>query len=268
MREKLSKYIAYAILFSGVIVLIGFVISCVPTVTAKPMPASKGVYTFSGFRVPTSSRPGSFPLTIAVVEPLYRERVMPEYSRVMKSFSNRIALGLEEIIVAKGMTSKGPYGNLDELPFPDKKASNLTLTQTVFLVPYEKGPISRGYDTYQGVGNCEVDTYQMSLEAWLTFEMREPLSAEKMWIKRLDMGILEQNYQIGRERYFQQSADPWAPGEWKTGKVVFNTKLDTYADILNQIYNKVMQSAWTYIHPEEMLILNEKSKEIRELKRY
>ena len=110
--------------------------------------------------------------------------------------------------------------------------------------------------------HLEVETYQMSAEFWITFEMREPLSAEKMWIKKLDLGVLNEYYQTGYNSRYDPNIG------YVRGKALFSTKTRAFADILNQTYRRVIRAAWKYLNTYEMLSLNEKVKEIRELKRY
>lgn len=276
MVKKISKIAKPLILSLGLIsLLVFFIVSCVQPVYLK-MPSTLSAYTFSGYNPPSYAPPASIPLTISVVEPYYKEKISNDYIKVIKSFSRSIGIGLEQILVAKGLTTKGPYGSLDEIPYPDKKNSNLTLTETVFILPIEQE--KREYNDYyydDGYGNpvrCEVRNGKLSVEIWVAYEMREPLSGEKMWIKKLDLGVLERNYQIGIKKYWHSypQTDPWAPpqGEWRYGDVMFNTKPDAMADILAEIYPKVLNTAWVYLNTEEMLKLNEKAKEIRELKRY
>jgi hypothetical protein len=280
MKEKLSRYTAHIIVLSCILAILCFVI--VACMTYQPMPSSPATYKFSGYTTPETKRPASVRFTVAIVEPAYKEPVSKTYSRVVKSFSSSIGTGLDEILVAKGMTTKGPYGSLDELPYPDKRNSNLTLTETVFIQTVEqtdsKG--AYGYGHGHGGGNtyytnsqgrnvlCDVQSGKLTAEVWLTFELREPLSAEKMWIKRLDLGTLERSYQVGVEKYLYQAPnDPWHQ-EWRYGEEQFNTKPDALASILNEVYPNIMKSAWLYLNTEELVKLDEKVKEIRQLKRY
>ncbi len=275
MKEKLSRYTAHIIVFSCILAILGFVI--VACMTYQPMPSSPGTYKFSGYTIPETKRPASVRFTVAIVEPAYKEAITKTYSRVVKSFSSSIGSGLDQILVAKGMTTKGPYGSLDELPYPDKKNSNLTLTETVFIQTVEQadanapryGQPNTYYTNSQGKNVlCEVQSGKLTAEVWLTFELREPLSAEKMWIKRLDLGTMERTYQVGIEKYmYQDPNNPWVQ-QWRYGEEQFNTKPDALASILNEVYPNIMKSAWVYLNTEELLKLNEKVKEIRQLKRY
>jgi hypothetical protein len=248
--------------------------------TYQPMPSSPATYKFSGYTIPETNRPASVRFTVAIVEPAYKEPISKTYSRVVKSFSSSIGSGLDQMLVAKGMTTKGPYGSLDELPYPDKKNSNLTLTETVFIQTVEQTEANKGahygyaqtntyYTNSQGRNVlCEVNSGKLTVDVWLTFELREPLSTEKMWIKRLDLGTLERSYQVGVERYmYKDPSNPWVQ-EWRLGEEQFNTKPDALAGILNEVYPNIMKSAWVYLNTEELLKLNEKVKEIRQLKRY
>ncbi|MBA4348917.1 MAG: hypothetical protein C0415_02875 [Thermodesulfovibrio sp.] len=272
MKVKISKYRAIAVVLCCIILTVGLIIvACVPEYSYKSLPTILSSYAFTGFAIPEVRPPGSVNLTVAVVEPHYKERVGTEYSNVIKSFSSSVGAGLDQMLVAKGFTTKGPYGSLDEVPFPDKKASNLTLTQTVFMLVTDKGLINKTYEHFSSGSDipiyADVETRKLSLEAWIAFEMREPMSAEKMWIKKLDLGVFEEEYQIATQRHFHQP-DPWAPPIYRTGKVLFDTRADVFAGILSKLYPKVMQAAWTYLHAEEMRNLDEKGREIRHLKRY
>ena len=278
MREKISRYTAHIIVVSCILAILGFVI--VACMTYQPMPSSPATYKFSGYTIPETKRPASVRFTVAIVEPLYKEPVSQTYSRVVKSFSSSVGSGLDQMLVAKGMTTKGPYASLDELPYPDKKNSNLTLTETVFIQAVEQAASKGAHGYAHGGGNtyytnsqgknvlCEVTSGKLTVDVWLTFELREPLSNEKMWIKRLDLGTMERSYQVGVEKYmYQDPSNPWVQ-QWRLGEEQFNTKPDALASILNEVYPKIMNSAWTYLNTEELLKLNEKVKEIRQLKRY
>ena len=277
MKEKINRYAAHIIVLSCILTIICFfVVSCQTPGSYQRMPSSLAMYKFSGFTIPETKPPVLVQFTVAVIQPALKDPIPPFYSRVVKSFSSSIGSGLDQIIVAKGMTTKGPYTSLDELPYPDKKNSNLTLTETVFIQTVEqneKGIQDIYYTDNQGQKVlCAVKSGKLSVDVWLAFEMREPLSNEKMWIKRLDLGTLEKNYQVGVQKYWDQpqSSDPWAPnpGQWRYGDEMFNTKTDALAGVLNEVYPKIMNSAWIYLNTEELVKLGEKVKEIRDLKRY
>ena len=271
MKEKLKRYAAHIIVSCCLLALLGFfAVSCMPPATYMRMPESMITYKFTGFDIPETKPPYSVPFTIAVVEPQYKEQIHPFYSRVIKSFSNSVGMGLDQTIVAKGMTSKGPYGSLDEVPYPDKTSSNLTLTETVYIQPVEREDTNAVDQYYTGKNGetvlCAVKSGKLTVDIWISFEMREPLSAEKMWIKKLELGTLERKYQIGVQKYWvQTSSDPWAgnQGEWRYGEVMFNTKADALAGIVNEVYPKIMNSAWVYLNTDELTRLDDKVKEIR-----
>lgn len=275
MKEKLSRYTAHIIVVSCILAILCFVI--VACITYQPMPSSPATYKFSGYTTPETKRPASVRFTVAIVEPAYKEPISQPYSRVIKSFSSSIGSGLDQIVVAKGMTTKGPYASLEELPYPDKKNSNLTLTETVFIQAVEQagtnapryGQPNTYYTNSQGKNVlCEVSSGKLTVDVWLTFELREPLSDEKMWIKKLELGTLERSYQVGVEKYmYKDPNNPWVQ-QWRLGEEQFNTKPDALAGILNEMYPKVMQAAWVYLNTEELLQLNEKVKEIRGLLRF
>lgn len=99
--------------------------------------------------------------------------------------------------------------------------------------------------------------FNMKIGGWISFVMQEPMSGQKMWVKKLDLDDITMS---GTEYYTARGYNP--------GEVLYDGKIDAIADALKQMYPAIMQKCWTYIDPEEILSLKEKVKEIRELKRY
>ncbi len=265
MMHRASKYAAVVIVVSCLVTIVAFLFtSCLHV---RPMPPTLTKYSFGGYQIPDTKPPASVNFTVGVVEPAYREKLPNFYSKVLKSFSHSVGSGLDQILVAKGMTTKGPYESLDEMPYPDKKGSNLVLTETVLfqMTEEEKGGAGEAYYSINGRQMlCAVRDGKLTVEAWLNYEMREPLSGEKMWIKKLDLGTFERNYQVGVERVSKSSGDPWTPVVWINGDVVFNTKGDAFAYALGEIYPQIMDKAWTFINTEELLDMMGKIRELRD----
>ena len=268
-EKKFRKFTLPVLILSGIIIS-ALVYSCITATRSIPVSSEK--YSFGGYQVPESQNKIKVPFAVIIVEPYYKETIERELRPVTKSFSSNIGIGLEQILIAKGANTKGPYGSLEEITYPDRKGANLTLTETVFILIEDKEQSGMVRERFQGSDpyqpdTFEVETRRMSVEIWLTYEMREPLTAEKMWIKKLELGSFEEEYQMGKEVRWEQR-DPWAPGKWVYGKRSFNTKKDVFAGILSKVYPQIMQAAWTYIHPEEMQILDKKADEIRSRKVY
>jgi hypothetical protein len=102
--------------------------------------------------------------------------------------------------------------------------------------------------------------------------MLEPLSEEKMWIKKLDLGVQDYTYEygVGQERYQSGYDECGGPiyGYRDTNDYVYDQRAKIFSDILKDSYPQVMKTAYNYLDKDEMLHLKERSREIRERKRY
>lgn len=207
---------------------------------------------------------------IIVVNPFYREPesafVEAVYAKVGRGFSRSMGVDLDKIIVAKGMTSIGPYATLDDVTYPDKKNADITLAPRLFLTTSAKfgGLVNR---EYLGVGHME-RPFVMKISGWLAYEMREPLSGQKLAVKRLDLDDREvrgvEIYEaVARRKDQYGGVLEWAPGELR-----YSGREEALADALRDYYPQIMEKAWTYVNTDEILDLKEKAKEIRDRKVY
>ena len=274
---NIKKSIA-AIIIVGLMVACGIMSACARRqCTAKPLLTSPwgDNYAYS-YTLPEQKTPVSVQATIAVVSPYYKEAetalIDPAYSKVAKGFSKSMAVDLDRILVAKSMTVKGPFATIEDMTYPDKKGADLTLTPRVFITTYIKdGP----WQIDRCSKRMERD-FEMRIGGWIAFEMREPLSNEKIWIKKMELEDIVvrdvEVYEAAPQRY-EASGGPGPlrrerVSAWKTGEPLYSGKVNAIADALKKVYPTVMEKFWTYINTEEILNLKTKTKEIRDLKRY
>jgi hypothetical protein len=252
-----------------------------PTPALVPMPVSPwgDRYSYS-YETPESGQPGSVPVTIIVVDPDYKdvESVFGEklYWNVGKGFSSSMAVDMDKLIIAKGMTVKGPVAVLDEITYSDKKGADLTLVPKVFFtvdVEYvgEWQPVN--------VGTPEIRMerqFAMKVGGWVSFVLMEPLTAEKMWIKKLEMEeILVAGFECAEavpqltetKGLFGQTTGSTVSG-YSAGNVIYDGKLDALANALKKFYPTILSRFWTYLDPEELEGLKSKVDEIRKMKVY
>jgi hypothetical protein len=294
MGDKLviQKKTASVILVLGFIAMIGFIPGCADIPVTPPaapqLPESHWGDNYSyNYDPPKKVSPASVQATIIVVNPFYKDAessmVDPIYAQVGKGFSRSMGVDLDKIIVAKGMTSVGPYMTLDDVTWPDKKNADITLAPRVFLTTDTK------YDEWQQIQYSKNASqnpggepyfernFEMKIGGWVAYEMREPLSSEKMWVKKLE---LDGNVVRGKEIYEatpvyetryggQYGNEPYqALVRYDHGKIVYNGRAEALGDVLKNYYPVIMAKAWTYLDTDEILNLKGKAKEIRELKRY
>ena len=107
----------------------------------------------------------------------------------------------------------------------------------------------------------------MKIGAWISFAMQEPLSGQKMWVKKLDL----EDITMSGEEYSESRRQYNSRGQfigYGEKEIVYDGRTDAMTNALKQMYPIIMQKCWTYMDTEEILSLKDKVKEIRELKRY
>lgn len=267
---KVEKKIAAIIIIAGLAIAVGIMLACAPPQqVVRQTRASWGENYSYSYEPPEKKVAKSVPLTIAVVNPFYKDREYALgkeiYSKVGRGFSKSMAVDMDKIIVTKGMTVKGPYVDIEDMTFPDKKGTDLTLTPKVFVIDRikEDEDWQKDYNTRSMIKN-----FELRVSGFIAFEMREPLSGEKIWIKKLELDEVVENGEIAAEMVPVTKSGDIFPSSYKPGKILHDNRPDAMADALKKIYPTVMEKFWTYINTEEMLILKTKTKEIRDLKRY
>ncbi len=270
---------AIIIISSVFVAMIALLLACAsqPARTyLQPLPHSPWGDNYSYRYDPTEKKPtASVPATIIVVNPMYkeieesalRERI---YSKVGKGFSASMGVDMDKIIVAKGMTSKGPYSSLEDVTYSDKKISDLTLAPKVYIstdIKYGRMETYSGYNQERQFTTRYKRSFDMKIGAWISFAMQEPLSGQKMWVKKLDL----EDITMSGEEYSESRRQYNSRGQfigYGEKEIVYDGRTDAMANALKQMYPIIMQKCWTYMDTEEILSLKDKVKEIRELKRY
>lgn len=252
----ISKKTALFVIITISFALIALMIACVPT--AEYIVSDQAPPPFARFSAPERKSPSSVKLTIAVVYPTLAEKWSSQYRDYVTRFANSIGTSLQEIILAKGMTVTGPYENIDMMTYPDKQAANLILTPTVSVAYSTPREVSRKRSVFIKKGDRielgDIVKYEMDAEGWLNLELREPLSGEKMWIRKLYVDSFKVTYDYGYNttRNF----------------VIFDNKDAAVKSTINDVYTKILQQSWNYFNTDEMVMLNKKADEIRKAKRY
>lgn len=273
-----------------------FLIACASTpepikVTSVPLPQStwRGQYRYSYDKVLNVEPPGSIPVTISVCNPDYKVEesalLREAYKIVGKGWSASMGVDFDKVLIAKGMTTKGPFPTLDEITYADKKGSELALTPKVFIntdIKYVGGhALADGSNSQPGqkiyMGEYEpgkhwgMKEYEITITGWFVFVLQEPLSTEKMWIKRLE---LDEYKERGMECYeaepagYVQKGVFYQTGWSVTDRMIMDQKPDSVANALKRYYPSILEKLQTYIDVNELKELKEKVEEIRRLKRY
>lgn len=118
--------------------------------------------------------------------------------------------------------------------------------------------------------------FTMTTSGWVYFIMQEPMSGEKMWVKKLELDPVEVDGTEARSPMFHMVSQPDGCGGTMTlpqgfepsENVIFDGTADAMATTLQKVYPSIMKKFELYLDANELEALKEKGKEIRALKVY
>ena len=92
----------------------------------KQVAQTKQTFTFD-YAVKEAEKPGSATMVLALVSPYYAAEFTSGSGELFKSFQEALRSDIEELVVAKGFSLKGPYVSHDEMIFEDKKRTDVLI---------------------------------------------------------------------------------------------------------------------------------------------
>ena len=290
MRVRVGVYKLLAGLF--LCVWLGPV-SCHPTQYARLPTSSWGDRFAYVYEPPQGPRPTPVPVTVMVVNTEYRVTesalALDLYSKVGKGFSSSMGVDLDKVLINKGLTTKGPFHAFEEVTYYDKKSSGLALESKIWINTEVKNPTDwiqswytgvpeqTGVEQVRGRGGVRVVSAvqrQVTVKStgWIAFVLNDPVSHEKLWIKRLE---LEPNEVQAQEIYADRPVyvDDGCGGRRLVGHnpsdiILYDGKVDAMATALKKYYPTIMEKFQTYLDIEELQVLQKQGQEIRAKKVY
>jgi hypothetical protein len=280
--QHANKLAVTTIVWSTFAVIV-WILACAET---QPliMPTShwQGGYNFT-WNPPQNAPVRSMRVTMAVVSPSFAQQneFATKHDTLAKGFTRSLATDFDKILIAKGMTVTGPYESLDMMTYPDKKNADLSLTPDVVL----NATVIEGQWTRNG--NNFVQPIQVTMDGSVTLVLREPLSSEKIWIKKIPLQGVTKTGQViarqqtvvvqpgqaldltGRNKVSLLELMAAAPQtENQPGDIIVDGVEEAMADCIQDLYKPIMDSTWDFINGEEIKVLKGKAAEVRKLKRY
>lgn len=255
-----------------VMILVLTMMGCAGQAVKKSLPVSSwGEKYFYKYEPPGILPPGSVKITLAIVSPYFGgTKLDPVYSKVAQGLGRSMAIDLDKIIITKGMTVTGPFETLELMTYPDKKNADLSLTPE-FLINTQEKEINQ----WKAEGGYLTKTIELKIDGWVVLILREPLSSEKIWIKKIEIGEKTEQTKIYAEKVLVGQKPgvvtiplplPWQM--YQAGEIVYDGRPDAVANMVKEMYPQIMQTTYNYLDTNEILILKEKAEEIRKLKRY
>ena len=250
------------------VVMLFFQIACASQIKDVILPNSKWNNNFSySYKIPNSKTPNSLKITIAIVHPNFPEvPVGSVFSKVFDGLADSLSTDFDSIIIAKGMTVTGPFEDLNMMTYPDKKNANLTLTPHVYL--NSSIDLISGWEHRENGGLSQ--GFRLTVSGWIILEMREPLSNEKIWIKKIKLkdSYTELGQNIAEINLVRRSNSIFSSTYEVPGNIIYDGRKEAMAFIIKEFYPEIMKAFWDYINGEEITMLNQKANEIRKMKKY
>ncbi|HXY99178.1 MAG TPA: hypothetical protein VEI03_04205 [Stellaceae bacterium] len=147
---------------------------------------------------------------------------------------------IERIIIARGFTTAGAYSTIDEMTFSAKERATLilrptfTVNLTVMNVPFGQSTATIG--------------------GYAVLELLEPMSREKVWIKRLDLAPITRPVQL-------------QPGQIGN-QLVSVISTNSMTDLLNVFYMPMMAKMWDQLDGREIETLKRDADKLKAATRY
>jgi hypothetical protein len=221
-------------------------------------------------------------VTIGVIQPqfsagaaLYKESYRED--ETLKAMLSGMSATFNEVLLAKGFNTKGPFVSLNDMTFPEKKGSDLLLypefdfqitlkleNQHNLVVAGQKNSGGSGLlglvNAINSPGHDPMDDQTcdavITVSGNLLFVAQEPLSGERMWIKRLDVSK-------GRQVFTAQH------GAMCSDVRHLNQEMkNAWARAHEIVYQDSMKAFNTYVSGEEFQMLKKQSLDLRARKTY
>ena len=230
---------------SRVITALVAAVLCAGCGGAAPPPPPAYAPTYS-YKTPPAAQ--KIDVTVGLVAPQFtadgsgiRRRTQTDDTE--KRFVSALRTSFDELLVAKGFNITGPFDSVDNMTYPEKKTADFVIFPELDL------SASLVTNTLPGSYVCQ---WTVNLGGNVSLVAKEPLSGEKMWIKRVDVPNVSKN--------FQGPESEWGNCEIRpVPQKATNELLKGY----EAIYAVTMQALDRYVSGEEFQVLKKQSQELR-----
>lgn len=203
---------------------------------------------------PTSSAPAKNGMSIAILRPGskggFLETNRADLRPVINDFLNAYRTDLEKIILAKGFTTAGAYAAFDEMTFSQKERSALILRPEVaFNITTQTGVL--------GADSTAIAT------GTVTIEFLEPMSKEKVWIKRFELPPTTQKVEMAVLRTSDGRLATNPDGTLRLGLTA-----NSATALLNSFYAAAFSRIYEQIDSREILALKSDAEKLKRRTNY
>jgi hypothetical protein len=276
--------LAQAALGLAAILMVPWAACTQPPPAAAPPPAPPPYQPNFSYKAPAADK--KLDVTIGVVNPQFASSASSPDRRgylgdtVVKGMLSAMSATFNEVLIAKGFNTKGPFTSLNDMTFPDKKGSDLLLYPefdydvTVKVTgephaaagaaaPGDKGSMFGGLlktNDAKPAGAAPVpQVCDLSLVTTgnVLFIAQEPLSGESFMKKRLDLSSSAQTFKDQECSLVSKPSDQW-PQDLK----------DAWGKAHEAVYQNSMKAFDNYVNGEEFQVFKKQAQEVRDKKSY
>lgn len=170
-------------------------------------------------------------------------------SDLESAFARALAADVQKLLVNRGFSISGPFADLNDMTFPQKKQADVALVPSI-AIQVSAPKLDQTWKDgraqgYMASGDCTV-------AGQIEFRLIEPLSGQVVWLKRVDVPPMRQPC----------SAEDQRP------EPVTTVARNGVARLLESTYPVVMQKVAIYFVREEIEMVKKQSAELREKKVY
>ena len=168
---------------------------------------------------------------------------------VVRNFLSSFANDLEKVVLAKGITVSGVYKNLDEMTFSQKERASLVLVPEIYLDKQDAGSVLGGTET-------------STISGKITFTFYEPMSKEKVWVKKFDIPTVSHPVKMDLLRTKDGGYAKDSRG------LLAEVSRNSVVDILNSMYPQLLEKVSSMLDAREILKLKIDADKLKSRTRY
>lgn len=211
---------------------------------------------------PSAVAPGSAAVVFAVVMPQHARGAASGYvmgqnaltsATPFTRFSSSLGSDFQELLTARGYGVRGPYDTYEGMTYPDRQTSDLVLTPNLEVLVETKNLRQEmsvnilGPDSYWWTG-------VVAISGRVALSVNESLSNERMWVRSIEVPAADSPFTSAK--YREGAVPPTVP--------VSDAGLtEALGKALDGIYPRILETAWNYLDPQEMVVVKQQSIEPR-----
>jgi hypothetical protein len=241
-----------------------FLIGCGTTKQAITPLVTKQTFTFD-YTPKEDAKLGSTSMVLAFIKPSYVSDFRYSSNELFQRFKSGLSGDIEELIIAKGFSLKGPYEARDEMVFEDKKRIDMAINIEIspgfssiegeWIAKYHSNLSLLGsstpYYTYSYTG-------KISMTGKINISGVEPLTNEKIWSKSVLIPNIENISIATQNEYRSKQTDAQLIGD----PAVYNA----LGTALQTQYAGIMEKVAAHFNVEELKSLQSQIKELKSKK--